>query len=91
MSGRLSMNVPFFFPLDEKRRTRCFFRSATYRSPSRLIIASYVANREGSYGMEKRFGGILVVAMVFTVFYGVLKLRQMQTTYDAKCPPKAPK
>jgi len=56
-----------------------------------LIIAGYVANREGAYGMEKRFDGILVVAMVFTVFYGVLKLRQMQTTYDAKCPPKAPK
>jgi len=56
-----------------------------------LIIASYVANREGAYGMERRFAGLLVVAMVFTVFYGVLKLRQMQTTYDAKCPPKAPK
>ena len=26
MSGRSSMNVPFFFPLEEKRRTRCFFR-----------------------------------------------------------------
>jgi hypothetical protein len=53
-----------------------------------LIIASYAANREGAYGMEKRFGAILVVAMAFTVFYGVLKLRQMQMTYDAKCPPK---
>jgi Tfp pilus assembly protein PilX len=56
-----------------------------------LIIASYVANREGSYGMEKRFGAILVVAMALTVLYGVLKLRQMQTTYDAKSPPKASK
>src|SRR5271157_2149314 len=56
-----------------------------------LIIATYVANREGAYGMERRFAGLLVVAMVFTVFYGVLKLGQMQTTYDAKCPPKAPK
>jgi hypothetical protein len=54
-----------------------------------LIIASYVANREGSYGMEKRFGAILVVAMALTVLYGVLKLRQMQTTYDVHCPPKA--
>ncbi|MGA8490430.1 MAG: hypothetical protein WB711_08425 [Terriglobales bacterium] len=53
-----------------------------------LIIASYIANREGEYGMEKRFGSSLVVAMAFTVFYGVLKLRQMQTTYDEKCPPK---
>jgi hypothetical protein len=35
--------------------------------------------------------GLLVVAMAITVFYGVLKLRQMQSTYDANCPPKAPK
>jgi hypothetical protein len=53
-----------------------------------LIIASYVANREGAYGWEKRFATILVVAMALTVFYGVLKLKQMQMTYDAKCPPK---
>lgn len=53
-----------------------------------LIIASYVANREGAFGWEKRFATILVVMMAFTVFYGVLKLRQMQTTYDAKCPRK---
>jgi hypothetical protein len=56
-----------------------------------LIIASYVANREGAYGMERRFAGLLVIAMVITVFYGVLKLRRMQTIYDAHCPPKAPK
>jgi hypothetical protein len=53
-----------------------------------LIIASYVANREGNYDMEKRFAVILVVAMALTVFYGVLKLNQMQTIYDARCPPK---
>ncbi len=56
-----------------------------------LIVASYVANRESAYGFEKAFAGLLVVAMAITVFYGVLKLRQMQTTYDAHCPPKAPK
>jgi hypothetical protein len=56
-----------------------------------LVIASYVANREGAYGWERRFAGLLVVAMAITVFYGVLKLRQMQTAYDAHCPPKAPK
>ena len=54
-----------------------------------LIIASYVANREGAYGLEKSFAVILVAAMAVTVFYGVLKLRQMQMTYDAKCPPKS--
>ena len=56
-----------------------------------LIIASYVANREGEYAWERRLAGLLVVAMAITVFYGVLKLRQMQTAYDAHCPPKSPK
>ena len=56
-----------------------------------LIVASYVANREGAYGLEKRFASVLVVAMALTVFYGVLKLKQMQTTYDAQCPSKASK
>jgi hypothetical protein len=56
-----------------------------------LIIASYVAYREGEYFWERRFAAILVVVMVTTVFYGVLKLRQMQRIYDAHCPPKATK
>jgi hypothetical protein len=56
-----------------------------------LIIASYVANREAAYGVEKRLVGILVLAMAIVVFYGVLKLKRMQTSYDAFCPPKAPK
>jgi len=56
-----------------------------------LIMASYVAYREGAYVMERRFAGTLVVAMVITVFYGVLRLRQMQTAFDAHCPPKASK
>ena len=56
-----------------------------------LIVASYVANREGAYNMEKGFGSLLVVTMALTVFYGVFKLRQMQTTYDAQCPPKPQK
>ena len=56
-----------------------------------LIVAGYVANREGAYGIEKKFVGGLVVAMALTVLYGVLKLRQMQTTFDAQCPAKDPK
>jgi hypothetical protein len=56
-----------------------------------LIIASYVANLEGAYRVERRFASLLVIAMVITVFYGVLKLRKMQATYDAHCPPKPPK
>jgi hypothetical protein len=45
----------------------------------------------GSYVMERRFAGSLVVLMAITVFYGVLRLRRMQTAYDAHCPPKPPK
>ena len=56
-----------------------------------LIIASYIANRQGVFVAEKTFVGILVVAMAITVFYGVLKLKQMQSAYDANCPPKLPK
>jgi hypothetical protein len=56
-----------------------------------LITASYIANREGEYAWERRFAGLLVVIMVILVFYGVLKLRQMQATYDAFCPRKPPK
>jgi hypothetical protein len=56
-----------------------------------LIIASYSAYRANDYGLEKRLDGILVVAMALTVFYGVLKLRQMQTSYDTQCLPKAQK
>jgi hypothetical protein len=56
-----------------------------------LIVASYVAYRENDYPLEKRFAGILVVIMAITALYGVLKLRQMQATYDARCPPKEAK
>jgi hypothetical protein len=56
-----------------------------------LIVATYVAYREGDYGLEKRFAAALVVAMALTVFYGVLKLRQMQIAYDTQCPLKAAK
>jgi hypothetical protein len=56
-----------------------------------LIVASYISYREGDYHMERRFAGLLVIAMVTTVVYGVLKLKRLQATYDAHCPPKAPK
>jgi hypothetical protein len=35
--------------------------------------------------------GLLVLSMAVVVIYGVLKLRQMQTDYDLRCPPKEPK
>jgi len=56
-----------------------------------LIVAAYVANREGDYGLEKRFGSVLVTLMVLAVFWGILKLRQMQADYEKRCPQEAPK
>jgi hypothetical protein len=56
-----------------------------------LIVSGYVANREGAYNVEKGFSMILVLAMAITVFYGVLKLRRLQTAFDALCPAKPPK
>ena len=56
-----------------------------------LIIAAYVANRQAAFGAEKALGGLLVLGMAVTVFYGVLKLRQMQADYDLRCPPKESK
>jgi hypothetical protein len=56
-----------------------------------LIVAGYIANREGAYYWERKSSGLLVVAMAVTVFYGVLKLKRMQADYDARCPAKAPK
>jgi hypothetical protein len=56
-----------------------------------LIVASYIANREAAFSVERRLVGLLVIAMAITVLYGVLKLRQMQAAYNMHCPPKAPK
>jgi hypothetical protein len=56
-----------------------------------LIVASYMYYREGDYHMEKRLDGILATAMAIIVIYGVLKLKQLQTIYDANCEPKAAK
>ena len=56
-----------------------------------LIIAAYVANRQGNFALEKAAGGLLVLGMALAVFYGVLKLKQMQADYDLRCPAKEPK
>ena len=53
-----------------------------------LIIAAYVANRLGAFGVEKIFSGLLVLGMGAAVFYGVLKLREMQADFDLRCPHK---
>ena len=56
-----------------------------------LIVVSTIANRQGDYSLERISISILVIAMVITAIYGVLKLRQMQASYDANCPPKGSK
>jgi hypothetical protein len=56
-----------------------------------LIVASYIANREAAFGAERLFVGVLVLSMAATIFYGILKLKQMQATYDANVPQKAAK
>jgi hypothetical protein len=56
-----------------------------------LIVAATAANRQADYDMEKKFAGLLVLAMAATVIYGVLKLKRMQADYDLRCPPKKEK
>ncbi len=56
-----------------------------------LIVAATVANRQGAFDLEKSFVSLLVIAMLVTVFHGVLKLRRMQTLYDAYAPPRPAK
>jgi hypothetical protein len=56
-----------------------------------LIIASYVANRLAYYGAERDLVGVLVLGMGAIVLYGVLKLREMQTDFDRRSPPKEEK
>jgi hypothetical protein len=56
-----------------------------------LIVAGYIANREGMYLLERRCSGALVILMVLTIIYSVLKLKRMQIAYDAGVPQKPPK
>ena len=39
------------------------------------------------FSVEQAFGGLLVLGMAAIVFYGVLKLKQMQADYESRCPP----
>ena len=56
-----------------------------------MIVVVYVANRQSEYLVERIAAAVLVVGMLLVVFYGVLKLRQMQTDYDLYAPAKPPK
>ena len=53
-----------------------------------LIVSAFAANRAGSFEAEKALVGTLIAAMVLLVFYGVLRLRQMQQRYDDFHPEK---
>ncbi len=56
-----------------------------------LIVGSYIANREGDFGLEKRLVGVMVAIMVTTVFYGVFRLKRMQEDFEMHCPVAVPK
>lgn len=56
-----------------------------------LILGSTAANRMGAFTVEKALVATLVIAMALVVFYGVMKLRQMQIEFDANAPQKPPK
>jgi hypothetical protein len=56
-----------------------------------FIVASYVANREAAYHIERIITSGMVLMMVATAGFGILKLKQMQAAYDADVPPKPPK
>jgi hypothetical protein len=56
-----------------------------------LIVAAYVANREGSYVAERVLTGLLVVGTGGTVIFGILKLKHMQMDYTRRCPPESEK
>jgi hypothetical protein len=53
-----------------------------------LILGSTAANRMGAFAVEKALVATLVISMALVVFYGVMKLRQMQAAYDDNLPPK---
>jgi hypothetical protein len=56
-----------------------------------LIVAGYVAYREGAYVTERILTGLLILGIGAAVSYGILKLRKMQMDYDLRRPPKEAK
>ena len=53
-----------------------------------LMLGSTAANRMGAFAVEKALVATLVISMALVVFYGVMKLRQMQAEYDDNLPLK---
>ena len=59
------------------------------RAPQKQPSSS--ANREGAYQIERLLTGVLVIGMALTAGYGILRLRQMQTDFVLRSPPKESK
>lgn len=53
-----------------------------------LIVAAYIANRTGTYDLERLFGSLLVVGMAAVVWYGIARLKHMQADFDLRQPHK---
>ncbi len=53
-----------------------------------LIVAAYIANRTGTYTLERLFGSLLVLGMAAVVWYGIARLKRMQADFDLRQPHK---
>ncbi len=53
-----------------------------------LIIAAYVANRQGAYALERMLTDCWSWAWPPPCSTAILRLRRMQTDYTLRCPPK---
>ena len=53
-----------------------------------MIVAGYVAYREGGYVTERLLTGLMMLGLGAIVVFGILKHRQMQMDYDLRCPTK---
>ena len=56
-----------------------------------LIIAAYVAYREGAYVTERVLTGLLILGLAGTMLFGILKLKHMQVDYTLRAPHKEEK
>src|SRR4249919_1852225 len=51
-----------------------------------LIVVAYIANRTGSYDIERAAGSLLVLGMFALVWHGIVKLKRMQADFDLREP-----
>ena len=53
-----------------------------------LIALAYIANRLGNFGLERALGSMLVLGLGLIVWFGIIRLKQMQADFDRRSPPK---